>query len=86
MSNRADILSPQDPATHLFAITPSDSVDLPHLTRGLWIGTGGDINIVAICDTAAVVLKNVPGGVLLPIQAVRVYSSSTSASDIVGVY
>ena len=73
------------PVRHLFAITPSDEDDLPHVTRGIYVGTGGDLAVIAADDDAAVTLANVGEG-WQPIQARRVLVTGTTAGDLVGGY
>lgn len=67
------------------AVTPSDSVDLEHPSRGLWVGTTGDVS-VEMAGGGTHVFSNVPSGTLLPIRVTRVNFSSTGASDIVALY
>lgn len=78
------ISTPRDPAVNAYAITPSDS-DVLTFTRGLWIGTGGDLAVVMSQDEDAVTFANVPSGVMLPFAVSKVMSTNTTASGIVGV-
>lgn len=64
-------------------ITPSDTLTFP-LTRGLWVGVGGNINCV-FSDGNVVLLSNVPAGVL-PVQVIGVYNTSTTATTMVALY
>jgi hypothetical protein len=74
-----------DPAEGAFEITPSDATNLAHVTRGLWVGTLGDIRLVtAAGDT--VTLVAVAAGLVHPIRVRQVLVSGTTASDIVGIY
>jgi hypothetical protein len=68
-----------------FSITPSDTVDLPYPIRGLFIGTGGDIQILLQDDTDPITLVNVQSGSLYPLQVKRVYADGLTADDIVGL-
>ncbi|WP_020675571.1 spike base protein, RCAP_Rcc01079 family [Geopsychrobacter electrodiphilus] len=43
------------------SITPSDTVDLPNVTRRIYIGTGGDIKVTAK-ESGTVTYKNMPAG------------------------
>ena len=73
------------PAASAVAVTPSNSVNFATACRGLFVGSGGDI--VAVFRTgAAITFANVPSGSVLPLQAVRVNSTGTTASDIVALY
>ena len=69
--------------TLLRAVTPSDSTVVA--CQALYIGTTGNVAIIAEGDSAAVTLKNVPVGVL-PIACKNVMSTNTTASDIVAIY
>lgn len=76
-----------NPASYLRAVTPHASnnlVDGP--CRSLWVGTGGDISILAEGDKTAVIVKNVANGQILPIRAKAVRVTGTTATDIVALY
>lgn len=72
------------PPTRGKTVTPSDETIID-ITRGLYIGTGGDL-VVEFADSADVItLKNVANGTLMPGQFRRVLGA-TSASDIIALY
>lgn len=77
------------PWTIADAVTPHDDNDLPYHSRGIYIGTGGDIAVTMsgqTDNTAAGkrIFKNVPDGTLLPFFIRRVWATGTvGASDIV---
>ncbi len=74
------------PAQNLVTITPSNTVDIitNSFVKAIYVGTTGDINILAVGDTTPVLLKNVPVGIL-PISAQRIFATSTTATDLVGL-
>ena len=72
-----------DPADSLAAVTPHDTNVLPNIPKALWIGTAGNISIVANDDSTPVLLKNVQG--LLPVRAKIVRATGTTAADIVAM-
>ncbi|MCJ7995180.1 hypothetical protein J5N58_12560 [Rhizobium cremeum] len=72
------------PAATGFGIIPDDDVDLQEATRGLYVGSGGDLAVV-ILSGASLVLTNVPGGAILPLRVTRVLETGTTAADIVGL-
>ena len=72
----------QDPARKCAAVTPSDSTPVGDV-RGVFVGTGGNVALRLIGDTSAVVHKNVPSGSYLPVRATYIYSTGTTATDIV---
>lgn len=74
------------PGTKLVSITKSDATDLTsNKIRALWVGTGGDVAVIALNDTAAVTIPNVQSGTVLPIAVVKVMSANTTASGFVGI-
>lgn len=77
-------LAVTDP-TKSVAITKSDSTDLSAtVTKGIWVGGGGDVAIKLVGDTAAVTLVAVPSGTFIPGRFARVMSTNTTATSIVG--
>jgi hypothetical protein len=71
-------------ATQLLALTPSDTTDLAVSIKAIYVGTTGNINMIAAEDDEAVVLRNVPAG-YYPIAPKRIFSTNTTASNIVGL-
>lgn len=77
------------PARHAVAVTPSDTADLPDTPKGLYVGTGGDVVLVAAdapAGAAGTAFRSLPGGALLPVRARRVLASGTTAADLVALY
>lgn len=77
--------SPDFSARKLVTVTPHNSNDLAYTTKALFIGTGGNIVVLAEDDTVAVTLK-VTDGQILPVRARRVLETNTTATGIVGMY
>lgn len=67
------------------AVTKSD-VTILETTRGLYVGTTGDVAVVFADGGAAVTIPSVPAGMILPIQVRQVMSTNTSASGFVALY
>jgi len=65
------------------AVTPSDSADLPRVTDGIWVGTGG--NLVAVMQNNTTMTFAVPSGGWLPIVARRINATNTTATGIVAL-
>jgi len=66
------------------AVTPSDGSDLsgePYYA--VWVGTGGNLKVDMSSGTGTVTLNNVASGQLIPIMVERIYSTGTTASDII---
>lgn len=66
----------------MFNFTPNDSADLPEVTRGLIVGTGGDVRLTdpdGVTDTFAL-----SAGVY-PVRVKRVWATGTTATGLIGV-
>ena len=75
---------PTAPAYDADAVTPSDTGTTGN-ARGLYIGGAGDVKI----DTAAgttVTFVGALAGTVLPVQVARVYSTDTTATNIIALY
>lgn len=85
------VISLSDPAQNFAAVTPSDTDNFvttstkAALTKGLYVGTGGDVTAVMENGTA-VLFANVPSGTILPIRCIRVNDTGTDAEDIVRLW
>lgn len=68
------------------AVTPSDTADIPHGTvKALYVGGAG--NLVAVGqDGENATFNSVPAGTVLEINAKRVNSTDTTATNIVALY
>lgn len=78
-----------DPAQNAVAVTPSNTTTFSKYTRGLYIGTAGNVNVRMFGDGQTrpdCVFTNVPAGTILPIVCDIVYFTSTTASGIVRLY
>ena len=73
------------PAVGAFAVTPSDQTDLPQVTRAIYCGGTGDISVV-MRSGETVTFSAVQAGTVLPIEAVRVRATGTTATNLVGLY
>ena len=74
-----------DPADDGVEITPSDTVDLERVTRGLYVGTIGDVK-VTMASGNTVTWVALAAGVIHPLQVRRVFATGTDATDIVAAY
>jgi len=68
------------------AVTPSDSVNLPYITRGLYVGVAGNVSVVLPNSSTVVTFVGVPAGQILPIQTTRVNAALTTATSIVALF
>lgn len=85
MSITPHVLDPTAPADNGFAVTPADATDLTHVSRGLFVGVAGDVK-ATLSISGTVTFKNLAAGVFHPLQVRRVWSTGTTATDIVAVY
>jgi len=74
-----------NPAIDGVAVTPHDTNNLATMSRSLYIGTGGNIN-VRTAKGNDLVITNIQDGSIIPIQVTRVYATSTTATGIVNLY
>lgn len=73
-----------DPAEHAFAITPNDTTDLSYVTRAIWVGGAGNLNVVMLSG-ATVLFSGIAAGTLMRVRASRVMATSTTATLLVGM-
>lgn len=84
-TSTSNVPSGVDPARQFVAITPSNSTDLDALTKAVYVGGAG--NLVAV-DWAGntCTFTGVLAGTVLPIRVRRINSTSTTATNLVGLY
>ena len=80
---RADDIT--SPARGGFAITASDSTDLIVETRAIYVGSAGDL-VAVLASGDEVTFVGLAGGTVLPVRALRIKATGTSAGDLVGLY
>jgi hypothetical protein len=72
-------------------VTPSDTVNIFYANAGdnqgnvLYIGTGGDLRVLTVSGDD-IVFTNIQDGTFLPIQVLRVFSTNTTALNIVALW
>lgn len=65
-------------------ITPSDTVNLANPSV-VYVGSTGNVRVLT-AQGDDVTFVSVPAGAVLPVQVIRVYSTSTTATSLVGIY
>ena len=73
------------PAAGVLAITPSDSISLPRITRGVYVGGAGSVSAL-MADGTSAVFAGVQAGSLLPLRATRINATGTTATLILALY
>jgi len=66
------------------AITPSNTVNLANPSV-VYVGSTGNVRVLT-AQGDDVTFNNVPAGAVLPVQVIRVYATSTTATNLVGIY
>lgn len=72
------------PALDTFTVSPSNSTNFNSMARALYVGVGGNITLVTPAGTVQEFIA-VPQGTILPVVCIRVNSTSTTASSLVGL-
>ena len=75
-------------AQDAYAVTPSDTVNLPNgVCKAIYIGDAAAANVeVMMQGGETVVFANVTPGQVLPIACKRVLATNTTATDILALY
>lgn len=73
------------PATDGTAITPSDTEEIGFVTRAIYVGGGGNVRVV-MRGGQTLTFSGVGQGTFLPIRALQVLATGTTATDLVGLY
>lgn len=73
------------PARSWITITPHDSTNLPAGCRGIYVGGAGNVVLVGD-DGVAKTFTAVPVGTFMPCGPIRVNSTNTTATLLLGLY
>lgn len=69
----------EGPFVHGQPIVPSDTVLLPHLTRGIYVGGDGDVTLLLAGDKGgSITFTAVVAGTTLNVCAQQVFASTTA--------
>ena len=69
--------------TSVFSITADDTTALTKTAKAIYCGVGGNLNVKFV-DGSTGLLKNLAYGMWHPMEVTYVYSSQTTATDILG--
>lgn len=72
------------PAYDGIAIAPSDSANLATICRALFIGVAGNVKLLTPASTSLEFL-NLQAGSILPVMVLRVFNTSTTSTNIIGL-
>lgn len=85
MTNIVGSSKGSEPAYSAAPITRSDTVNIGFPVRGIYVGVSGDV-VLRLVDNTNVTFKNAPAGYIIPIRAIRVLLTGTTATDLVGIW
>lgn len=74
----------QDPSRAPFDIVPHATNALPVVTQSIYVGSGGDVTVRAVDNSADTLFKAVPAGTTINVRASHVRVAGTTASFLVG--
>lgn len=74
------------PSSSAFEITPDDGSDLQNVTRGLYVGSSGDVRVLMLGDDTPVTFTGLAGGVTHAKRIRRVYATGTTATGLIGEF
>ena len=74
-----------EPATHLFLITASDTAYLPYVTRAIRAGGAGNLRVLTV-GNEDVTIPSVVAGETVSVCASKVFSTSTTATSLMGMW
>ena len=77
--------TPENRVERSFAITPSDTVNFTFSASAIYCGSTGNI-VVVNEDGSTTTYVGVPTGTTILCRAMRVNSTATTASSLVGIY
>lgn len=66
------------------AVTPNDSVNLANPSV-IYVGVAGNVQVTT-ANGDIVTFTAVPGGSVIPVQVIRVWATSTTATSLVRIY
>lgn len=73
------------PAVHAAAVAPSDTNEMEFASKRLWVGGAGNVKLVTV-GGETVTYASVPAGTYLNVRAVQVFSTGTTATNIIEEY
>ena len=75
----------ESPAERAFAITGNDSTDLTVFPRAIYVGGAGNVKVITLGGDT-VTFSGVLAGTVIPVRVKRVFSTDTTATNLIGIY
>jgi hypothetical protein len=73
-------------ARNAAVVTPDDDTDLAEVTRGVFVGGAGNLNVNMAGTGTSLTITGIAAGTFLPISVARIRSTSTTATNIVAFW
>ena len=67
-----------------FSITPSDAANLGNVAV-VYVGVAGNVRVTT-AQGDDVTFLGLPAGVVVPVQVLKVWAASTTATNLIGIY
>lgn len=71
-------------ADDAIAITPSDSAELSHIVRQIYVGAAGDVKVVSAGGQTVIHVAVPAGSYISGLRIRKVFSTGTTASSMIG--
>ncbi|WP_068072742.1 spike base protein, RCAP_Rcc01079 family [Novosphingobium lentum] len=71
------------PSRAPYAVTPSDTVELPFIPKGVYVGSGGDVVLRGVGGASDVTYRNLPDASYIAVRVQFVRATGTTAANIV---
>lgn len=73
------------PARDAATVIPNDTLDLPEIPRAIYVGQSGDISL-RLPGGQTAVFQNTQAGSFLPVRALGVNATGTTAAGLVAIW
>lgn len=71
------------PSRAPYPITPSDTVELPVVPKGIYVGAGGDVTLRGVNGTTDVTYRNLADGSYIAVHVRYVRATGTTATNLI---
>ncbi|MDR6115778.1 MULTISPECIES: hypothetical protein [unclassified Sphingomonas] len=80
---RSIIDTVNSPSRAPFPVTPSDTLPLPQIPKGIYVGIGGDVTLRGIDGAVDVTYRNLPDASYIAVHAAYVRATGTTAANLI---
>lgn len=71
------------PSRAPYAVTPHDTIMLPLVPKGIYVGTGGNVTLRGVEGVADVTYRNLPDASYIAVRVAYVRATGTTATDLI---